>query len=119
VQLNMSAFTKTPSDAHLEQVVHNANRTIEFIQNRYGSELERELQFFKLNIKLPFLITNDTNSYRRWIEWYPEANSYIDQNQMFSYRIRLIQHAAVKRQFWIIWLYYYLVIRVVYGMIYK
>ena len=119
VRLNMSSFTQTNSDTHLSQVIHNANCTIEFLQNRYGVELEKELQFFKLNVKLPFLITNDTNSYRRWLEWYPEANSYIHQNTMFSYRVRLIQQAAVKKRFWIVRLYYYLVIRVMYGIIYR
>jgi len=119
VQLNTAAFTKTASDVHLSQVIHNANRTIEFIQNRYGTALEEELQFFKLNIKLPFLITSDKNSYLRWLEWYPEANSYIHRNTMFSRRIRLVQEAAVKRRFWFIRLYYYLVVRVMYGIIYK
>jgi len=119
VRLNTNAFTQTASDVHLSQVLHNANRTIEFIQNRYGDMLSQELQFFKLNIKLPFLITNDKNSYRRWLEWYPEANEYIDLNTMFSRRIRLIQWAAVHKQFWIVWLYYYLVVKVVYGIIYK
>jgi len=119
VRLNTASFTITTSEAHLSQMLHNANRTIEFIQNRYGAALEQELQFFKLNIKLPFLITNDSNSYRRWLEWYPEANSYINRNKMFSRRIRFIQQAALKRQFWIVWLYYYLVVKVVYGIIYK
>ena len=119
VRLNTNAFTQTPSDVHLSQILHNANRTIEFIQNRYGAELEDELQFFKLNIKLPFLITNDKNAYRRWSEWYPEANRYISRNKMFSHRIRFIQKAAAKRQFWIVWLYYYLIVRIVYGIIYK
>ena len=119
VQLNAGSFTKTTSDTHLSQVLHNANRTIEFIQNRYGDELNNELQFFKLNIKLPFLITNETNSYRRWLEWYPDANTYINRNRMFSFRIRLIQQAAVKRQFWILRLHYYLAVKVVYGIIYK
>jgi hypothetical protein len=119
VRLNTEAFTQTASEAHLSQVLHNANRTIDFIQNRYGNELEEEIQFFKLNIKLPFLITNDKKSYLRWLEWYPEANSYIDRNTMFSNRIRFIQKAAVKRRFRIICLYYYLVIKVVYGIFYK
>jgi len=119
VQLNTGSFTKTASEAHLIQVLHNANRTIGFIQHRYGAGLDKELHFFKLNIKLPFLITNDKNSYLRWLEWYPESNSYINRNKMFSRRIRLIQQAAVKKQFWIIRLYYYLVVKVVYGIIFK
>ena len=119
VQLNMSAFTKTTSETHLSQIKYNANRTIEFIQNRYGNALDKELQFFKLNIKLPFLITNKKDSYRRWLAWYPEANRYINRNKMFSLRIRLLQQAAMKRQFWIVWLYYHLIVRMIYGVIYK
>jgi len=119
VRLNTAAFTQTTSDIHLLQVLYNASSTIEFLQNRHGAELEKEIQFFKLNIKLPFLISNDKNSYRRWLEWYLEANKYINENKMFSRRIRFIQQAAVKKQFWIIWLHYYLIVRVVYGIIYK
>jgi glycosyltransferase involved in cell wall biosynthesis len=119
IRMNMSAFTQMASESHLEQVLHNASHIIAFLQERYGEELNEELQFFKLNIKLPFLITNDPNSYRRWLEWYPEANSYIDRNKQFSRRIRLIQRAAVNKQFWVLRLHYYLVIRVVYGIIYK
>jgi glycosyltransferase involved in cell wall biosynthesis len=119
VQSNTSAFTKNASELHLSQVLHNATDTIEFIHSRYGGELEMEIQFFKLNIKLPFLISKETKSYRRWLELYPEANAYIGKNKMFSYRTRLIQRAAERRQFWIVRLYYYLVIKVVYGIIYK
>jgi len=119
VQLNTGSFTKTASETYLLQILHNANRTIEFIQNRYGDDLEKYLHFFKLNIKLPFLITNDTDSYRRWLEWYPESNVYINQNKMFSCRIRFIQRAALKRQFWIVRLYYYFVIKIMYGVLYK
>jgi glycosyltransferase involved in cell wall biosynthesis len=119
IRMNMSAFTQTPSESHLEQVLHNASHIIAFLQERYGEELNEELQFFKLNIKLPFLITGDKNSYRRWLEWYPEANGYIHRNKQLSRRIRWVQQAAVKKQFWLLRLHYYLVIRVVYGIIYK
>jgi glycosyltransferase involved in cell wall biosynthesis len=119
IRMNMSAFTQTVSESYLEQILHNASQIITFLQERYGEKLNEELQFFKLNTKLPFLITNDPTSYRRWLEWYPEANSYINRNKQFSRRIRLVQQAAVKKQFWVLRLHYYLVIRVVYGIIYK
>jgi glycosyltransferase involved in cell wall biosynthesis len=118
-QLNINAFTKSFSEQYLLQVSHNANNIIDFINTRYGNRFEMEIYFFKLNIKLPFLISKDKESYQRWLEWYPEANAYINQNTLFSHRARLIQQAAVKRQFWIIQLYYCLVIKVVYGIIYR
>ena len=119
VQINASSFTKTTSDIHMLQVYFNANQTIEFVINRHGSELEEELQFFKLNIKLPLLISNDVNSHRLWTEWYTDANRYINRNKMFSLRIRLLQQAAAKGNFSIVKLHYYLVTKVVYGLIYK
>ena len=81
--------------------------------------LDIELQYFKLNVKLPFLITNDKSSYKRWLEWYPEANSFIKRNTVISFKIRLLQRMAVYRQFWYIRLYYFLVYKVVATIIYK
>ena len=119
VQINASSFTKMTSAAHWSHVYSNANQTIEFIKNRYGSELEEELQFFKLNIKLPLLISNNINWHRWWTEWYRDANRYINRNKMFSLRIRLLQLAAAKGNFSIVKLHYYFVTKVVYGLIYK
>ena len=119
VQINASSFTKMTSAVHWLHVYYNANQTIEFIKNRYGSELEEELQFFKLNIKLPLLISNEINWHRWWTEWYRDANRYINRNKMFSLRIRLLQLAAAKGNFSIVKLHYYFVTKVVYGIIYK
>lgn len=119
VQLNEEAFTKKTTSQHLEQIRYNVDNTIDFLQKKYKDSVNEEIQFFKLNIKLPFLISDNKISYERWLEWYPEANNYIDRNPMFSKRIKLIQKAALKRQFWILKLYYSLIIRFVYGVIYK
>lgn len=118
VQLNTNSYTKKISEKRLCQILYNTNCTIDFIQEKLGNGLDKEIQFFKLNIKLPFLISNDKKSYIRWLEWYPEANKYIDQNA-FPFRTRLIQKMAMRRWFWVLKLYYWLVIRVIYGIIYK
>ncbi|MDF2514764.1 MAG: glycosyltransferase [Sphingobacterium sp.] len=119
VQTNTEAFTKKTSEKHLQQIRHNVDHTILFLQGRYGNAVADDIQFFKLNIKLPFLISNDSDSYRRWLDWYPEANRYIPHNPMFNWRIRFIQYVAMKKQFWILKLYYYLIIRFIYGIVYK
>lgn len=118
LQLNMDSYTKRVSEKRLSQISYNANGIIDFIEKRYQDKLERELQLFKLNVKLPFLITDDRQSYQRWLDWYPEANDYITKDN-FPFRIRFIQKAAVKRQFWIVTCYYYLVMKVMYGIVYK
>ncbi|UIR56002.1 glycosyltransferase [Sphingobacterium sp. SRCM116780] len=119
VQLNEEAFTKKTTPQHLEQIRYNVDGVVHFLENRYGTALSKEIQFFKLNTKLPFLITDDPQSYQRWLDWYPEANSYIDQNPLFNSRTKFIQKAALKKQFWVLKLYYRLVIRFIYGIIYK
>lgn len=119
VQLNEEALTKKTAMHHLQQIRYNVDQLVVFLHQHYGESMEESIQFFKLNIKLPFLISADERSYQRWLDWYPEANSYIDQNPMFSMRTKFIQKMAIKRQFWLLKLYYYLVIRVVYGIIYK
>ncbi|MCL1671872.1 glycosyltransferase family 2 protein [Elizabethkingia ursingii] len=119
VQLNEEAFTKKTTEHHLQQIRYNVNDIVTFLYKKYNDDLDEVIQFFKLNTKLPFLISNDKKSYERWLEWYPEANTYIDKNPMFSKRIKFIQKAALRHQFWILKLYYYLVARFVYGIIYK
>ncbi|MVZ65287.1 glycosyltransferase [Sphingobacterium sp. DK4209] len=119
VQLNSEAFTKKPSPKHLDDIKYNVDRVIKFLENRYASQLDDYIHYFKLNTKLPFLISADQSSYERWLSFYPESNAYIEKNPSFNFRTRFIQKAALKRQFWLIKLYYYFVIKVVYGLIYK
>lgn len=122
VRLNVYAFTQLGmqvNEQHLEDLKYNVYSTIGFIEKMYGKQLERELAFFKLEVKFPFLITNAKSSYKRWSEWFPEANSFILQNKSISCRSRLLQYMASKRQFWYVRLYYFLLIKLVYGIIYK
>lgn len=123
VRLNAHSFTQTSDskaqEQHLEDLRYNVQLTISFIEKRYGQKLEREIAFFKLESKFPFLITTDRASFCRWTEWFPEANAYILQNKNVSFRSRLLQFMAAKGQFWYVRLYYMLLIRLVYGVIYK
>ena len=119
VKLNIGAFSQTYSERHLQELKHNVSRICGYMQVEYGKELEKELAFFKLEAKFPFLITNDSRKYKLWKEWYPEANDYIMQNRNVSSRSRWLQWCAWKGQWWMVRLHYLLVIRIVYGIIYK
>lgn len=119
VQTNTEAYTKKKNHLHLKQIRYNVDQTITFLQDHYGQSIDRHIQFFKLNTKLPFLISSDKQSYQHWLDWYPEANPYIGQNPMFNPRIRLVQYAALKKQYWLLKLYYYVIIKMVYGVIYR
>lgn len=120
VKLNTGAFSQTYSQRHLEELRRNVDIITEFIHERYKDSLERELSFMKLEAKFPLLISDGRNNkYAIWRSWYPEANPYIMDNRGISLRSRLVQWLAWKGQWWIVWLYYQLVIRLVYGIIYK
>lgn len=119
VQLNTGAFSKTYSNRHLEELQHNVSLLLRDLQGLFGDQLKREMAFFQLDVKFPFLITDDISKYKLWQSWYPEANQYILQNKQLSLRSRCLQWLAWKHQFWVVWLYYKCVHKVVYGLIYR
>lgn len=116
IKTNTNAFSQTYSDRHLEELKHNVQRIIDYMQMVYGEALEQELSFFKLDVKFPFLIAGQ---YKRWEEWYPEANKYILQNKHISSRSRYIQWLAAKKQYWIIQLHNIILNKIIYGIFYK
>ena len=119
VKLNTGAFSQTYSDRHLVELKHNVQRIVDYMQVKFGSGIEQELAFFKLDVKFPFLITDDSRKYRVWQEWYPEANKYIGKNKLISARSNALQWLAWKGQFWVVKLYYILINKFIYGVIYK
>ena len=119
VKLNSNAYSATKSERHKMDIRFNVDQTVAFIQQKFGSALDKEIAFFKLNTKLPFLITDDETQYEVWKEWWPEANSYIWVNTNQPFRTRLLQVMASKGQWWALKLYYRLVFKFVYGVIYS
>lgn len=108
MQDNSSSLTHTFTEKHYVQIRSCADEIIHFLRSVYEDRLDRELHYFKLNVKLPFLISADQVAYRSWLKWYEESNSYIWQNTVISFRVRLLQQMAAFRQFWFIRTHYYL-----------
>lgn len=119
VKLNASAFSNTYSEKHLMELRHNVEDIQCFLTDRYGEMLKAEMQFFKLDVKFPFLISDDKKKYDLWKTWYPEANSYILQNKNIGMRRRVLQLLAAHGQYWMIRLYYRVVHKFVYGVIFR
>lgn len=116
-QTNANAYTRVISSSLLDQAYANANDVINYIERNYAKALDAEVQCFKLNVKLPLLISAQKENYETWLKWFPEANRYLWRN--FSFRIKFIQYAALKRMFWLVKLHYYGVTKVIYGVIYR
>ena len=119
VKLNANAYSATMSERHKIDILFNVDQTVEFLEKKYGNALEKEIAFFKLNTKLPFIITDDATQYEVWKEWWPEANKYICENKQQTFRTRLVQRFAAKGQFWAVKLYFKVVYKLVYGVIYR
>lgn len=119
VKLNGNAYSNSYSQKYLEDIRYNTDLTIDFLKNRFGNEIEDDIALFKLNTKLPFLITDDKYMYRVWSEWYPEANRYANANTSLPKRTRLLQVMAAHGHWWYVKLFYKLVYKFIYGVIYK
>ena len=119
VKLNDNAFSNTFSQRHLDDIRFNADRTLAGLVDWNVPDKERYLAFFKLNLKLPFLFSEDNNQLRLWKEWYPEANPYIKQNTHQPRRTRLVQKWAAKGLFPLVRLYTFFINHVYYGILYR
>lgn len=119
VKLNANAYSATMSERHKIDIRFNADQTVEFLEKKFGNALDKEVAFFKLNTKLPFIITDDATQYEVWKDWWPEANKYICENKQQAFRTRLVQWFAANGQFWAVKLYFKVVYKLVYGVIYR
>lgn len=119
IKINVNAYSATMSERHKIDIRFNVDQTVEFLEKKFGNTLEKEIAFFKLNTKLPFLITDDESQYEVWKEWWPEANKYICENKHQAFRTRVVQWCAAKGQFWAVRLYFKVVYKLVYGVIYR
>lgn len=118
-QINMDAFTKTTSERHLEELQYNVEDISCFLYERYGNRIEKYIHFFKLNVKFPFLISSKKESYKLWRLWYKDSNVYIGKNPLSSRRSEILQVAALNKHDWFLKCYNLLVMRLLYGILYK
>lgn len=120
IRVNTSAMTQLYTDAHLESLQYNVKDTECFIRKKVrDNQIDEEIAFFKLNTKLPFLISADSKNYKLWCNWFTEADKWIWKNKSQAFRTRFIQWSACKKLFFINRAYYYFVIKFIYGVIYK
>jgi len=118
IQTNSDAQTKKWTTKSRDQVSSNVAEVERFCQS-ISYDCSTELDFLKLNLKLPFIISDRDEDYEVWKNWFPEVNSSISENRNLPFRTKFIQKAANRGQFWIVRLYYWLVIKFIYGVLYQ
>lgn len=119
VKQNSNAFSNTFSEKHLEDIRFNTGRILEALDRWTISDKERYIDFFKLNVKLPFLLSDDPEQYRLWEEWFPEANRSIPLNRHLPGRTRWVQRMAAKGRFGLVKLYGLLINNLYYRLRYR
>lgn len=119
VKTNAQAYSKNISKKNLSDTIFNVNRIESFLKDYYGNKLTQELNWFKLSIKLPFLITSDRSQHKLWKEWFPEANVDATSNKDLPTRTRLLQWAAAHNMFAMVSLYYFIAYKVIYRTLYR
>lgn len=119
IRTNTNAYSQTQSAKQLSDIRYNVDDTINFLTERFGTGLEREISFFKLGIKLPFIISDSKEQYRLWCEWYPEANEYAFDNPDLPLRTRCLQWLASKKVWLGVKIYYLLIYKFIYGILYR
>ena len=119
VKSNTSSITALDSKRQIELVKRNVDFTADFIRSKFFDSLNLELDFLKLNVKFPLLISDDTSNYDVWNAYFPEANNSIWKNSKQTLRNKLLQWAALHRLYWILKGYYRFLFKFVYGVLYK
>ena len=118
VKTNAGAISEGFSQQRLDSIRYNAAHAMKELES-YQGDLSLEIALFKLNVKLPFLFTTDKRKYQIWKEWFPEANAYIFKNRELPMRTKLLQWCASKNLWILVRLYYTVVYKFMYGVIYK
>lgn len=119
VQWNSSSLTRGLLTSHIDSLRNNADRVIQFLSDISDKTWVKDINSFKLLMKWPFLTTDMWNSYRLWQKWFPEANKHIWESKEVSFRIKFVEWCAAKKQYWIVWLHYWIVLKFLYNVMYK
>lgn len=115
---NPGALTYSMSDEKMKALCYNVARVENYLEKKFGRLLELEVACLKLNLKWPFLISDaKLSSYKRWNQYFEEANRFINK-QPVSWRIRLLERCAWNKQYWLIWLHYWMVCHWYYNIIF-
>lgn len=120
IRTNSGAMTQIYSPKHLTELQDNTSDLCLFIHSRIKDDtISKEINWFKLNVKLPFLFSSRKDDMKLWRKWYPEANKDIISNHRQALRTRVLQWTAAHRLGFINTVYNNLVFKFIYGIIYR
>ena len=100
-------------ERNLKRLEENLKRTV--LQDDLGDSIS----YLKLYLKLPLLQSTDREDYRVWYSWMPESNAYAVKNPLLPLHTKVQQWMAEHKLYIGLKLYYILIYRFIYGIIYR
>lgn len=118
--ISETSISRQFSERKRMEIQCNLNALTEQLQrSEYCRELEYYIPYLKLNLKQPLLVTGEKQHFKMWQEWMVEANHKKAINPALPLRTRVLQRWAVNRSWMGIKLYYIVVYKFVYGIIFR
>jgi len=118
--VSTTSISRQFSEERRAEVTRNIKETETAVDaSEYSEELRDYVQYLKLYIKLPLLVSPDEESYRIWYSWFDSANAYATKNKALPLRTRLLQWMAARSMWTGVKIYHLLVYKFVYGVIYR
>lgn len=114
--LSETSLSRSFSSERRAQIDMNLSRALGNLEGKVPQEWGNYLKLF---IKLPLLISGERKNYELWTNWMPEANGYATLNRDLPARTRWLQKMASKGNWTAVKLYYKVVYRFVYGVIFR
>lgn len=119
IRYNDAALTYMQQNAQICIVRRNVNQTVDFLNEKFPGEFKEELDYFKLNVKFPLLITDDIKSYDLWNCTFSESDYAIWNNPRQPLRNKLLQSMAKHHCYLFLILYYKIIFKFVYGVLFR
>lgn len=106
VKTNAAAMTENISEKAIRDIDYNVADIESFLKQSSLCN-EQMLSIFKLSVKYPLLFTKDKANYKRWHDWFNDANVFYG-NKLFGVRARCLQFMASKEIYWGLKMHYLL-----------
>ena len=118
--VNSASISRTFSPERRSQIEANLTAVErDFAGSAFCRECPDALTDLKLFLKRPLLISAERSSYETWHAWFPEANARARQRGGLPLHTFVLQNLAARRCWCGIRMYYLLVHKFVYGILYR
>ena len=117
---NSSSISRSFSPEKRAQIEYNlAEFAREFPGTTFAASNPDALSDLKLYLKRPLLISSRRDDYETWYNWFPEANAHATVAADLPRHTRILQGMAARRNWTGVRLYYFMIHKAVYGLLYR